>query len=106
MANLRMNRFYYRPLPKNLKISVSEIEGHGIFADCDIKKGTDLGSTHIKVPMKHGYIRTPLGGYINHSYDNNSMLYVKEDWDDYLIYNLITIKKISKDEEILINYEE
>ena len=105
MTILRMNRFYYRPLPKNLKIDVSSIEGHGIFANMNIKKGMDLGSTHIKVPMIYGYVRTPLGGFVNHSLQNNCELFVKEDWDDYLIYNIRSIKKIKKDEEILLNYE-
>ena len=91
MANFRMNRFYYRPLPKNLKICNSEIEGHGIFANCDIKKGTDLGSTHIKC-QHGGYVRTPLGGFVNHSLQNNCELFVKEDWDDYLVYNIRSIK--------------
>ena len=32
MAKLKMNRFYYRPLPDNLTIGQSEIDGYGIFA--------------------------------------------------------------------------
>ena len=105
MAILKMNRFYYKPLPYNLEIQKSDIDGHGIFAKYNLKKGVDLGSTHIKVPMIYGYIRTPLGGFVNHSIDNNCILYVKEDWDDYIIYNIITTKKILANEEILLNYE-
>ena len=55
--------------------------------------------------MIYGYVRTPLGGFVNHSIDNNCILYVKEDWDDYIIYNIITTKKILANEEILLNYE-
>ena len=105
MAILKMNRFYYKPLPDNLEIKKSDIDGHGIFAKHTLRKGVDLGSTHIKVPMIHGYVRTPLGGFVNHSSDNNCILYVKEDWDDYIIYNIITTKKILANEEILLNYE-
>ena len=105
MTILKMNRFYYNPLPDNLEIKKSDIDGHGIFAKHNLKKGVDLGSTHIKVPMIYGYVRTPLGGFVNHSIDNNCILYVKEDWDDYMIYNIITIKKIIANEEILLNYE-
>lgn len=56
--------------------------------------------------MIDGYVRTPLGGFINHSENNNCALYVKEDWDDYIIYNVMTIKKILANEEILLNYDE
>ena len=58
MAKLRINRFYYDPLPSNLKIEKSLIHGHGIFAKFEINKGVDLGSTHIKMPMIFGYVRT------------------------------------------------
>ena len=105
MAKLRINRFYYDPLPSNLKIAKSLIHGHGIFAKFEINKGVDLGSTHIKMPMIFGYVRTPLGGFVNHSEKNNCELFVKEDWDDYLIYNIITTQKIKKNSEILLNYE-
>ena len=101
----KFNRFYYKPLPENLYINKSKIEGYGIFANDNLKKDLDLGTTHIKVPMIYGYVRTPLGGFVNHSIDNNCILYVKEDWDDYIIYNIITTKKILANEEILLNYE-
>ena len=52
-----------------------------------------------------GYIRTPLGGFINHSDTPNSYLVVSQEWDDYLIYNILTARKILKNEEILIDYE-
>lgn len=106
MAILKMNRFYYKPLPDNLEIKKSDIDGYGIFAKNNLKKGVDLGSTHIKVPMIYGYVRTPLGGFINHDKNNNCVLYVKEDWDDYIIYNVRTIKKILANEEILLDYGE
>ncbi len=105
MTYLKMNRFYYNPLPNNLKIAESKIDGHGIFAMDNLKEGLDLGSSHIKVPMIYGYVRTPLGGFVNHSEDNNCELFIKENWDDYIIFNIVTIKKIKKDEEILLNYD-
>ena len=54
--------------------------------------------------MIFGYVRTPLGGFVNHSVENNCKLFIKEDWDDYMIYNIVTTKKIDKDKEILLNY--
>ena len=105
MSKLKINRFYYNPLPKNLFINHSKIHGHGIFAKENIKINTDLGCTHIKVPMVFGYIRTPLGGFVNHAKNNNCELHLVEDWDDYLIYNIFTVRKILKGEEILLNYD-
>ena len=104
MTYLKMNRFYYKPLPDNLKIELSKIDGHGIFATINLVKGLDLGCTHIKIPMVLGYIRTPLGGFVNHSEDNNCELFIKENWDDYIIFNIKTIKNIDKNNEILLNY--
>ena len=105
MTHFKMNRFYYSPLPNNLKIAESKIDGHGIFAMDNLDKGLDLGSSHIKVPMIYGYVRTPLGGFVNHSENNNCELFIKENWDDYIIFNIITTKKIKKDQEILLNYD-
>ena len=41
----------YRPLPKNLTIKESNIEGLGLFATDFIEDGVTLGLTH--VPNKH-----------------------------------------------------
>ncbi len=38
----------YKPLPKQLTIKNSPIEGLGIFATEDIKKNTFMGITHIR----------------------------------------------------------
>ena len=102
---VKYNRFYYNPLPDEVCIKESPIDGHGIFAAQDIKKGVDLGSTHIKVPMIITYIRTPLGGFINHSDEPNCFLDCTQDWDDYLVFNIITKRSIAKGEELLLDYE-
>jgi SET domain-containing protein len=104
-VKIQYNRFYYKPLPDKVCIKESPIDGHGIFAAQDIKKGVDLGSTHIKVPMILTYIRTPLGGFINHSDEPNCFLDCTQDWDDYLVFNIITKRSIAKGEELLLNYE-
>ena len=102
--NIRYNKFYYNPLPDYLSIRKSDIHGHGIFATEALQKNKDLGSTHIKVPMILGYIRTPLGGFLNHSENPNCVLEVTRAWDDYIIYNAYTIKKIKKNQELLLEY--
>ena len=73
--------------------------------DEDIDEDEDLGATHIKVPMISGFIRTPLGGFINHSEEPNCVLILTQDWDDYLVFNIITKRSIAKGEELLLDYE-
>ena len=58
----------YRPLPKQLTIQKSPIEGLGLYAKEDIKKNIFIGVTHIRdEQFENKYIRTPLGGFYNHS---------------------------------------
>ena len=58
----------YRPLPKQLTIKNSTIEGLGLFATEDIKANTFIGITHVRdEQFENKYIRTPLGGFYNHS---------------------------------------
>ena len=60
----------YRPLPDGLTIKNSPIEGLGLFATINIKKNTFIGVTHIRdEQFENKYIRTPLGGFYNHSND-------------------------------------
>ena len=64
----------YRPLPKELTIKNSPIEGLGLFATQDIKANTFIGVTHIRdEQFENKYIRTPLGGFYNHSNDPTVM---------------------------------
>ena len=62
----------YKPLPKCLTIKKSPIEGLGLYATEDIKANTFLGITHIlDENFENNYIRTPLGGFYNHSNNFN-----------------------------------
>ena len=87
----------YKPLPKNLTIKISEIEGFGIFAIDDIKKQTNLGLSHLILDEE--IIRTPLGGFINHS-DNPNCQKVETDNKFYLH----TITNIKNGEELTLKY--
>ena len=90
----------YRPLPQCLTIKHSDIEGLGLFATENIPKNCELGITHVADDrFENKYIRTPLGGFFNHS-ENPNCEAVKK--DDFVI--LRTIKKIMKDEEITAKY--
>ena len=69
----------YRPLPKQLTIKNSPIEGLGLYAVEDIKKNLFIGLTHIRdEQFENKYIRTPLGGFYNHSNEANVMIMVSD----------------------------
>ena len=69
----------YKPLPKQLTIKNSPIEGLGLYAKEDIKKGTFIGITHIRdEEFENKYIRTPIGGFYNHSNEPNVMRMVSD----------------------------
>jgi len=91
----------YNPLPEGLRIQLSDIEGYGLFTLLFLKQGTNLGISHVKI--KDELIRTPLGGFINHSDDPNCEK-VKLQTENYIKYNLITIKNIKAWEELTVKY--
>ncbi len=69
----------YRPLPKELTIKNSVIEGLGLFATANIKANTFVGVTHIRdEQFENKYIRTPLGGFYNHSNNPTVMRMVSD----------------------------
>jgi|TARA_B110001452_G_C15139978_1_gene396928 hypothetical protein len=62
----------YRPLPDGLTVKRSPIEGLGLYATNNIKANTFIGVTHIfDDKFENNYIRTPLGGFYNHSNEPN-----------------------------------
>ncbi|MEL0255512.1 MAG: SET domain-containing protein [Burkholderiaceae bacterium] len=90
----------YRPLPPMLTIKDSNIEGLGLFALEPISENTNLGITHYKnIKFLNGYIRTPLGGFINHSDTPNCETVVA---GKYL--HLFTLSDIMPDEELTLKY--
>ena len=66
----------YKALHNDITIKKSSIHGFGVFALKGIPKDTVLGISHVKDKNNsgryhQGYIRTPLGGFINHSTQPN-----------------------------------
>ena len=91
----------YRPLPEGLTIKDSSVHGLGLFATQDIVKGVELGITHVyNDKFENNYIRTPLGGFINHSDNPNAQLLSVGD-----VMHLTTIKFIKKGDELFTKYE-
>ena len=91
----------YKPLPEGLRIEKSKIQGFGLFTLFFLKQGTNLGTSHIKI--KDELIRTPLGGFVNHSDDPNCVK-TKLHTDNYIKYNLVTIKDIAGGDELTVKY--
>ena len=92
----------YNPLPEYLAIGPSDIHGAGIIARDDIPKGVVIGITHVyDTDFEHDYIRTPLGGFINHSDAPNCDL-IDHETEEYKL--LRTIKKIESGKELTLKY--
>lgn len=98
----------WRPLPDFLTIKESKIEGLGVFAKRDLPKGFDLGISHIfDERFPDGYIRLPLGGFINHHEipNCNAILSDQDQQMGELRHIRIQAKKtITKGQEITIRY--
>ena len=92
----------YRPLPEEVIVKESTIEGLGLFATKDIKEGHEFGVSHVADSrFESGYIRTPLGGFVNHSENPNVELVpsIENQWR-----TLKAIKDISCGTEITTKY--
>ena len=108
----------YKPLPHGLFIEESSIDGQGLYTNVKLKRGSNLGISHIQIGKK--LFRTPLGGFINHSDTPNcvksSYLLTRQEWNhrtnlpdekynhNFKKWNLFTIKNIKKGEELTLKY--
>ena len=90
----------YKPLPKELTIKKSYIEGLGLFTNKNLSANTDFGVSHIKDDrFENGYIRTPLGGFVNHADVPNCEFYKD---GDYIRFR--TIRNINIGHELTAHY--
>ena len=101
----------YNPLPANLKLDSSDIHDIGLFAKEKIKRGYQLGITHIQVGKE--LYRTPVGGFINHSDTPNCIktmslkttkLPDEEKGPKCILWNLSTLRDIEAGEELTVQY--
>ena len=90
----------YRPLPSYLTVKPSSIESLGLFAVESIRKSINLGTSHVAdVHFKNGYIRTPLGGFINHSDTPNCRTLLEG-----RLISIITLTDIIEGQELTLKY--
>ena len=99
MSNFEKLRTF-EPLASSLTIKNSLIHGLGLFAITEILSETELGISHVKDNrFSHGYIRTPLGGFFNHSKKPNCRAVYDGDF-----IKIITLKNINCGDEITVDY--
>ena len=98
----------YTPLPKEVTIKPSQIHGLGLFAVERIPEDSILGMTHFKhVDYEDGWLRTPLGGFYNHSNTPNCELIDEHfGFAEYrnVSKSLHTLKDIKIGEELTCKY--
>ena len=88
------NKEPYNPLPEYLA---------SVICKEDIPGEVVIGISHVYDPeFQHNYIRTPLGGFINHSNKPNCEL-IEED-GDYNYKKLKTTKKVKSGDELTLKY--
>ena len=92
----------YRPLPNCLTIMQSTIDGLGIHATKEIPAKTTLGHTHYDT-VDHGRVRSPLGGFINHS-NNPNCIILPDPKVPHTSSELVTVRPIKVGEELTVYY--
>ena len=94
----------YRPLPDGLTIAKSGIDGLGVVATKNFKANTILGIAHVtNKNFPHGYIRTALGAFYNHSDDPNCVV-LNGYWHQIPVKYLSTSCDIKAGDELTAKY--
>lgn len=102
-----MENSNYQPLPQGVRLKKSPISGIGLFTQQMLAADTNLGVSHALIeghPIGDGLVgdfivRTPLGGFINHSTEPNCKLQ-----EENGVWTLHTLKRIRAGLELTINY--
>ena len=94
----------YRPLPDGITVGPSDIEGTGLLTTRAIKEDVVLGIVHIaNKNFPHGYIRTALGAFYNHSETPNCIT-KNGYWHQIPVKYLVTLRDIEAGEELTAKY--
>jgi len=95
--NAAVRKQMYQALPRGCYIDYSSIAGQGLFTRLPLAVGAELGMSHLIIGEE--IIRTPLGGFINHSDTPNCEKYKIGDR-----YYIKTIKPIRPQQELTLRY--
>ena len=93
----------YNPLPSGLTVADSGIAGQGLFTTRRLVTGTELGTSHYRIDGE--YIRTPLGGFINHSDEPNCQRHQIRVKPGYDKWNIMVIEDIDEGSELTLKYK-
>ena len=94
---------HYQPLPSGLTVAESGIAGQGLFTTRRLVAGTTLGISHYRIDGI--YIRTPLGGFMNHSDTPNcerSQVKIRSGFDKW---SITVMEDIDEGEELTLKYK-
>ncbi len=96
----------FKPLPDGLTIKQSGVNGLGLFTTKEFRKNTILGVSHVRNEhFQHGFIRTALGAFYNHTgSDVNANCKTIEGFYGTSVLYLMTAKDLKSGEEILVQY--
>tara|TARA_B100000787_G_C16159899_1_gene280855 strand:+ start:812 stop:1042 length:231 start_codon:yes stop_codon:yes gene_type:complete len=72
----------------------------GLFASGDVAAGIYAGETHFKIDEIQNWLRTALGGFINHAEQPNTKINLVADG----VRALIIEKSVNKGEEVTVFY--
>jgi len=93
----------YQPLPSGLTVADSGIAGQGLFTTRRLVTGATLGISHYRIDGE--YIRTPLGGFINHSATPNcqrNQVRIRPGFDRW---NVTVIEDVEEGDELTLKYK-
>ena len=77
----------------------------GLFTDTAIESGIVIGISHVKIPYLYEIIRTPIGGFVNHSDRPNCVLVEKVNSSaTYRLFELVALTDIEPGEELTTKY--
>jgi len=93
----------YNPLPSGLTIADSRIAGQGLFTTRRLVMGTSLGISHYRIDGE--YIRTPLGGFINHADEPNCQRHQVRVKPGYDKWSIMTLEDIEEGDELTLKYK-
>ena len=90
----------YKPLPKQLTVRKSSIDGLGLYALEAIKRNSFIGVTHVRdEQFENKYIRTPIGGFYNHSNEPNVIRMVSDALPKLKFGDSVDPKKDTREEK-------